>query len=146
MLDLYAGSGALGCEALSRGAEGAVFVERSPRGLAVLRANLEALDLLHRAAIRSGDAVGAVRRLAGEGRRFDLALLDPPYASGEAQRALQALRDARILVPGGLVVIESGRRHPVPVVEGYRMRDQRRYGDTLVSRLDVEPAGGQGRE
>jgi 16S rRNA (guanine966-N2)-methyltransferase len=145
VLDLYAGSGALGCEALSRGAAAAVFVERSARPLALLRTNLRALGLEARSEVRSGEACRVVGRLAREGRRFHLALLDPPYASGELERALRALRDAGILAPGGLVVMESSRRHPVPIVEGFRVQDQRRYGDTLVTRLRPEPAEDAGR-
>jgi 16S rRNA (guanine966-N2)-methyltransferase len=145
VLDLYAGSGALGIEALSRGAPCAVFVERSPRSLAVLRGNLASLGLQGRARVVAGDATRCVRRLAQGGERFDLVLLDPPYASGEAPRALAALRDAGILAPGATLVIESGRRHPVPHVEGFAARDERRYGDTLITRLAPEAPGGPGR-
>ncbi len=142
VLDLYAGSGALGIEALSRGAASAVFVERAPRSLAALRENLAALDLEERSQVRTGDAARAVRRLAAEGARFDLALLDPPYASGEAARALEALRDTGLLAPGATVVIEGSRRHSLPRVRGFRLRDQRRYGDTLVTRLERASGGG----
>lgn len=146
VLDLYAGSGALGIEALSRGALAVTFVERSRRGVAVLRANLAALGLGDRAQVLCGDAIAVVRRLGSQGARFDLVLLDPPYASGEAARALAALRDAAILAPGAMLVIESGRRHPVPQVEGFARRDERRYGDTLITRLVPEARGGPSRE
>lgn len=142
VLDLYAGSGALGIEALSRGALGATFVERSRRGVAVLRGNVAALGLEDRAEVVPGDVVAAVSRLGSRGARYHLVLLDPPYASGEVARALEALRDAGILAPGAMLVIESGRRHPVPAVEGFARRDERRYGDTLITRLAPEAPGG----
>ncbi len=144
VLDLYAGSGALGIEVLSRGALRAVFVERAPRSLAALRENLVSLGLEGRAEVLAGDSVRAVRRLARSGVRFHLVLLDPPYASGELARALAALRDAGILARGATLVIESGRRHPVPEVGGFATRDQRRYGETLITRLAPEAPGGPG--
>src|SRR5262245_6605663 len=144
VLDLYAGSGALGIEALSRGALRAVFVERAPRSLAALRANLESLGLEGRAEVLAGDAVRAVRRLARRGVRFHLVLLDPPYASDEVARALVALRDTGILAQGATLVIESGRRHPLPEVGGFATRDRRRYGETLITRLAPEAPGGEG--
>lgn len=142
VLDLYAGSGALGVEALSRGAARAVFVERAPRSLAVLRENLAALELGGRARVEPGDAARVIRRLAARGERFDLVLLDPPYASAELARALVALRQAGLLAPRATLVIESGRRHPLPEVAGFAVRDQRRYGETLITRLAEEAAGG----
>jgi 16S rRNA (guanine966-N2)-methyltransferase len=151
VLDLYAGTGALGVEAASRGAERVVFVENAPHALRVLRANLEALGLAATTRVVAGDAAAAVRRLAREGLRFDLVLMDPPYAGGEAARGLAALAEADLLEEAGLVVVEHGRRHPLPSVAGLVTLDERRYGDTLVTRLarqrPSEPgaAGGTGR-
>jgi len=135
VLDLYAGTGSLGIEALSRGARDVVFIERASRSLAVLRANLVTLGLTTDTRILAGDAVRGVQRLGREAARFDLALLDPPYAAGEVGRALEALVAARVLAVGAAVVVESGRRHPVPIVEGLARIDERRYGDTLITRL-----------
>jgi 16S rRNA (guanine966-N2)-methyltransferase len=135
VLDLYAGTGALGIEALSRGAQQVVFIERASRSVAVLRANLATLGLTSDARIVASDAVRGVHRLGREGARFDLALLDPPYAAGEAGRALAALVAAGVLAPGAVVVVESGRRHPVPTVAGLARIDERRYGDTVITRL-----------
>jgi len=148
VLDPYAGTGALGIEALSRGAREVVFIERAPRALAVLRANLASLELTSVSRILTGDAVRGIQRLGRESARFDLALLDPPYAAGEVGRALEALVAAEVLAPGATVVVESGRRHPVPGVAGLAPIDERRYGDTVITRLAVaglgepaEPAG-----
>src|SRR5690606_1830337 len=108
VLDLYAGSGALGIEALSRGAAAAVFVERSPAVAAVLRANLRALALDAQAQLARGDAPAGVRRLARAGRRFELAFIDPPYADRTAlARTLRAVATSGILRPGALVVVEA---------------------------------------
>jgi len=141
VLDLYAGSGALGIEALSRGAERAVFVERSRRVLDTLRGNVTTLGLDDRSRVLPADAASACRRLAAEGLRFELVLADPPYASGEAARALRALAECGLVAPGGTVVVESGRRHPVPDVAGFARRDERRYGDTVLARFEPEGAG-----
>jgi 16S rRNA (guanine966-N2)-methyltransferase len=147
VLDLYAGTGALGIEALSRGAERIVFVERAPRSLAVLRANLEQLELGASARVVRGDVARVIRRLAGEGLRFDLVLADPPYASGDAPRALCALVAAQLLAAGAAVVVERSRRHPLPPIAGLALAEERRHGDTVIGLLRPDPgAGGSGSE
>lgn len=133
--DLYAGSGALGIEALSRGAERAVFVERSSSAIATLRRNLVELGLGDRSLVLRSDVRSAIRRLGRRGERFELILMDPPYGSGEAEQAMQALVEARILNPGGTLVVESSRREPPGEVAGLRRLDARRYGDTVMLRL-----------
>ena len=136
-LDLFAGSGALGIEALSRGATRAVFVERSVPVAAVLRANLVALAVLERAKVVRGEASGVVRRLAAAGERFHLALLDPPYAEVETTaRALRALATSGILAPRATVVVEASRRHAPQLVDGLVLVDERRYGDTVIHRFE----------
>ncbi len=134
VFDGFAGSGSLGIEALSRGAARAVFVERSPRVLAVLRANLHTLGVEERAEVRRGDVVQALRRLAAEEAppRFDWIFLDPPYRGDDAARALAALSELRLLAPGGGVVVETSRFHPLEDPPAFRRLDERRYGDTVV--------------
>lgn len=143
VLDLYAGTGTLGFEALSRGAESVVCVERAARCLSVLRANARDLGVADRVTLVHGDVVRAVRRMGTAGRRFDLVLLDPPYASEELSGALAALREAGLLAEGGTVVIERGRRHPLPDLEGWGRLDERRYGDTVVVLLEAAPRQGE---
>jgi 16S rRNA (guanine966-N2)-methyltransferase len=142
VLDLYAGAGTLGIEALSRGAERAVFVERSARSLAVLRRNLAELGLQARARTVRGDAAAVLARWARhpaeEVGRFDLALLDPPYASGELDRALDALLASGVLSPRATVVVESSKRHAWGPIAGLVVVDERRYGDTRITRLELE--------
>jgi 16S rRNA (guanine966-N2)-methyltransferase len=143
VLDLYAGTGALGIEALSRGAERAVFVERSNASLAALRRNLLALDLDARARVVRGDVSSALRRLAGEELRFDLVLADPPYAERALAAPLSLLVSGGLLAPGATVVVERSRRHPLPPVAGLVSHESRRYGDTELEWLGPgeAPAG-----
>jgi 16S rRNA (guanine966-N2)-methyltransferase len=132
VLDLFAGTGALGIEALSRGAAAAVFVEDHPQSLKVLRRNLEDLDLLDRSTVWPLPVAAAVKKLAGRGERFGLAFLDPPY--GGAAVALQALASLDLLLPGARVVVEHSRRETLPeACDGLRRLEVRRYGDTQVA-------------
>jgi 16S rRNA (guanine966-N2)-methyltransferase len=143
VLDLYAGSGALGIEALSRGADSLVSVDRSAAALRCIRENLASLGASERAAAQRGDVPAVLRRLARGRQRFDLVLIDPPYASQEAGRALTALVAAGVLAPDATVVLERGRRHPSPEIEGVTLLDERRYGDTVIVQYRVsEPIAG----
>ena len=124
VLDLFAGSGALGIEALSRGAERATFVERDRAALSALRTNLESCGLgRERAEVLVGDGVAlvAARRLAGP---WDLALLDPPYA-------FEGWDDLLMALDAGVAVCES--RAAVDPPEGWEMARTKRYGGTVVS-------------
>jgi 16S rRNA (guanine966-N2)-methyltransferase len=132
VLDLFAGSGALGLEALSRGAAHATFCEVDPGALAALRANVEALDLAERATIRPLDARRALRADAGRGRRYDLLLVDPPYC---ALRHFQAALDrfcGRIAVPGALLAVESDATAE-PRYAGFELLSRRRAGSSALS-------------
>ena len=133
--DLYAGSGALGIEALSRGAEHVVFVERSAVALETLRRNLAQLELRDRSRVLRSDVRGAIRQLGRRGDRFELILMDPPYASGEAEKAMLAVVEARILSVGGSLLLESSRRQLPGEVAGLERLDARRYGDTVMLRF-----------
>ena len=128
VLDLFAGSGALGIEALSRGAAAATFVDSAPAAARAVRANLEALGL--EAEVRRSDARGFLRAARRERRQYDLIFLDPPYrlAGGLGPELTAAL--GALLAPDGLVVAESDRR--APLERGRTLVDERRYGDTLI--------------
>ena len=132
VLDLFAGSGALGFEALSRGAAAVLFGDRSQAALAAVRRNAAALGVEDAIELRRGEALALLRRLAGT-PRFDLAFLDPPYAAGYLDETLGALAAASLLAPDALVVAESDRRHPPGQVAGLAAIDERRYGDTLIT-------------
>lgn len=148
VLDLYAGTGALGIEAISRGAASVVFVERARASLDALRRNLAALGLGQGARIVARDVAAAVADLGRAGERFDLVLLDPPYEAGEDERTLRAVVAARILAPGAVLVVERSRRHALAPISGLVLQDERRYGDSVVSRLtaadDGAANGGEG--
>jgi 16S rRNA (guanine(966)-N(2))-methyltransferase RsmD len=134
VLDVFAGSGALGLEALSRGAARAVFVEDARAALGALKKNVDALDVGERVRVVAAPADRALSRLAAEHERFGLAFLDPPYASGDGARALAALADAGVLAPGAWVVLERATRGaPVPAPEGLALAFERGYGDTTIA-------------
>lgn len=147
VLDLFAGTGALGIEALSRGAARAVFVERARAPLTCLEANLDELGLEPRSRVLAGSVASALVRLEGEGARFHLVLVDPPYASAEVEAVLRGLVSRRLLATGATVVVESGRRQPLPEVAGLACLDERRYGETLIRRYaPVDPGSPGGAE
>ena len=128
VLDLFAGSGALGLEALSRGAAAATFVDSAPAAAAAVKANLEALD--GEAEVHRSDALRFLRAAAGNARQYDLVLLDPPYRLAERLgRELSEVLPA-VLAPSALVICESDHRAPIPL--DLPLRDERRYGDTLI--------------
>ena len=131
VLDLFAGSGALAVEALSRGAASALLVERDPRAVAVIRANLEALGLGEdEARVFAGTARAALRNASLRGETYDLVFLDPPYRSApEVGRELSAAL-APLLSQGARVVTESDRRAPLELA--LPVTHDRRYGDTLI--------------
>ncbi len=131
VLDLFAGSGALGIEAISRGAAGATFVEQAPAARAALAANLAALGIARPIAeVRRGDAAVELRAAADRGETYGLVFLDPPYrAAGGLGAALEPWL-VGLLAPGGRLVCESDRRLPLAV--GLPLERQRRYGDTLI--------------
>ena len=142
VLDLYAGSGTLGIEALSRGALSVVFVEHAQRGVAVLRENLESLELSERASIYRADAQRCLRRLRRDGRRFDIVFADPPYDSKESWRVLAELASGDLLAAGARVVVEHARGSPLPPIRGLEHEEERRYGETVVTRLRRNTPGG----
>lgn len=135
--DLYAGTGALGIEAISRGARKATLVESARPALAVLRENVASLGVGDRARVVAGQVgTGAcAARLASEGP-FDLVLADPPWAdvdSGEVATALASLAAAGALAPGATLVLEHASRSPAPEIVGLAREDTRRYGDTALT-------------
>ncbi len=132
VLDLFAGTGALGIEALLRGARRAVFVERDAAHVRALREHLRRQGLEHRAAVLREDAVDAAGRLARAGEVFDLVLLDPPYGMGLITRSLAAIANSRVLAPGGLVVAEGHWRDRPVLPPGQEMAREVRYGETAL--------------
>jgi 16S rRNA (guanine(966)-N(2))-methyltransferase RsmD len=131
-LDLFAGSGALAIEALSRGAGRAVLVEKDARAADVIRANLDALKLTaDEAVIRRRDALAALQDAREAGETYDLVFLDPPYRLATGLGPELALALAPVLAPGARVIGESDRRQPLDL-PGLNTTFERRYGDTLL--------------
>jgi len=135
VLDLYAGTGALGLEALSRGAASVVFVERDHAPLAALRRNIKELGFEQRATVVGSDVCSGLRRLvaAGAPARFTWVFLDPPYVK-ETEGVLAELSGSGLLAPGAVVVLEHDRRNRPPESAGNLfLSDRRQYGDTELS-------------
>ncbi|KAB2893474.1 MAG: 16S rRNA (guanine(966)-N(2))-methyltransferase RsmD [Kofleriaceae bacterium] len=138
VLDLFAGSGALGLEALSRGAVSVTFVERGRPALAALRSNIDALGVGAQATIAAVD-VARFLALPPAGPAWRWVFLDPPYAAGVVTDSLAALPRAR-LTDDAVVVVEHAHRAPSPDRAGFLLRtDLRRYGDTELSLYRVSP-------
>jgi 16S rRNA (guanine966-N2)-methyltransferase len=136
VIDLFAGSGALGLEALSRGAVYALFVETDDAARGVIRQNAEALapggELFGKTRIHRRDATALGAKPAGDGAAFDMAFLDPPYAKGLGERALEGLISGGWLSDEALVVFERGSDEPAPAAPGFELLDERKYGAARV--------------
>ena len=132
VLDLFAGSGALGIEALSRGAAAVTFVDQQPRGLAILRQNLDALGFKDRARLVRSDVVRWLEASPDSVRAADFVFLDPPYEDVVLDRALQALDRS---VGDATVLAEHSRRQAIPAMQRLKVDRERRYGDTMVTVL-----------
>ncbi len=135
VLDLFAGTGALGLEALSRGAGFCVFIEESAEGRGLIRSNVEALGLLGRTKIfrRDATALGEV----GTMPPFNLLFADPPYGKGLGERALAAALVGRWLTPDALCVVEESSSVAFDPGPGFVVVDERSYGDTVIRFVEI---------
>ena len=129
VIDLFAGTGALGIEAISRGAAHALFVDQGAQARALIRQNVEALGLggVTRIFRRDATKLGPTQDAP-----FTLAFLDPPYGQGLAPLALASLRDGGWLAPGALAVVEEEAEAQLGAVEGFERLERRDYGETQV--------------
>lgn len=130
VLDLFAGTGALGLEALSRGAARVAFVDEGAAARALLRRNIELMRAMGETDVWRRDAT---RMGENRGPGYGLVFLDPPYGKGLGERALASCREEGWLAPGAMIVWEEGTAPEVPA--GFAVLDQRRYGDTVVTLL-----------
>lgn len=152
-LDLFAGSGAMGIEAMSRGAEALTFVDDNPTAIKTIRQNLEICGFNLKAVVLKTNVFAAIRRLAGQRQSFDLIFVDPPYDSSLALETLQAIDETVLISEGGLVVVETSKRALLNgiglALKSLTLSDERRYGDTVVyfyrlrgsDKLRVHPNG-----
>ena len=132
VIDVFAGSGALGLEAISRGAAFCLFVETEAAARGAIRDNIEAFGLFGKSRIHRRDAVDLGPKPAADGAPFDLAFLDPPYGKGLGEMALASLRGEGWLAPDAVVAFERGADEPALQVPGFEVLDERRYGAARV--------------
>ena len=118
-LDLFAGSGGIAIEALSRGARAAVLVDNSRQACAVIRDNLERTHLSEKAVLLQTDAAAAVRRLSAKGEPFDIIFLDPPYDAGLENAVLPLLADSPLVTPDTLIILETRAEREIPGLDGW---------------------------
>jgi len=140
-LDLCAGTGAVGIEALSRGARSATFVEKNPKTASFIRRNLKETGLADRAAVLVMDFRRALLELHRKGETFDIVFVDPPYRLGQEDAALSELSASNLLVKDGLVITESDSNHlPAEEVKNLFCWRREKYGDTTLSFYRIKEA------
>lgn len=138
-LDLYAGTGAIGIEAISRGAERAVFIEKNPRAVKIISDNLELTSLSGSAEVFCTDADNAVAVLAKRNQQFDIIYMDPPYGRGLVQKSMDRVCRNMILKSEGVIITESSKADLLPeMISCFRMFRQQKYGDTMLSFYRME--------
>ncbi|MBL4637138.1 MAG: 16S rRNA (guanine(966)-N(2))-methyltransferase RsmD [Kofleriaceae bacterium] len=139
VLDLFAGSGGLGLEALSRGAKRVVFCDQDQAALKTLKENLRDLGMSQEAEVVRSDSLALLRRLSKASRQFDWIFIDPPYASELAEQVLQQVGENKLLHIDGQLIVEHDKRMTLLEQIGSLQRtDTRRYGDTCVSFFEHE--------
>ena len=140
VMDVYAGSGALGFEAISRGADFCLFVETDEDARGAIRENADAYGVMGRTRVHRRSAVDLGVRPGSDGEAFDLAFLDPPYRKGLGEQTLLRLLEGNWLKPGAMVVFERGSDEPEIDTPGYERLDARDYGAARVLFLRASPA------
>ncbi|OPY89430.1 MAG: Ribosomal RNA small subunit methyltransferase D [Syntrophus sp. PtaU1.Bin208] len=135
-LDLYAGTGNVGLEALSRGAAEVVFVEKISALITALRNNLDAFGFSGRYEVIATDVEQAINRLVQKGKSFDLIFADPPYRKGQIERTIVLLNGhPSLLAKEGMLILQNAQAEPLEIKadKALKLVDERRYGDTLLS-------------
>lgn len=147
VLDVFAGSGSLGCEALSRGAARAVFVESDPSAFDALRRNIAALRLARQTRVVRGDVGRMLGMLAAQAERFELVFLDPPYGAGLVDATLARLGEGALTEPAAIVVAQHfTKQPPAETIGALRAFRARRFGETTLTffRAGAYDAGASG--
>ena len=140
-LDLFAGSGAVGLEALSRGARSVTFVEKNPLCLNTIQENVNLLKLNMSAVkekafyeVIEGDSFATIKQLSRKGKKYHLVFLDPPYGRGLVKKALKLLSAYDILTPASMLIVEHEKKEFLPKLEGkLKLLKQNHYGNTCLS-------------
>ncbi|HHV28721.1 MAG TPA: 16S rRNA (guanine(966)-N(2))-methyltransferase RsmD [Clostridium sp.] len=134
VLDIYAGTGSLGIEALSRGADSAVFVDKSSECSLTIRENLAHTKLESKATVIAGDVFVILNKISKNNKKFDIIFLDPPYGKGLVGETLKSIVENDIIVPEGIIVAEHDVADMVPEEVGSLKRYRwQKYGDTVIS-------------
>ena len=134
VLDLFAGAGGVGLEALSRGAGHATFVERDAQAIAALRDNVKALDVAPLVAGRRGDVLRELTALLASGERFDVVFLDPPYEAGLVESTLEMLGGGGLMLPDAVVIAQHfTKRAPAAIIGRLGSFRTRRFGETTLT-------------
>ena len=143
VLDLFAGAGGVGLEALSRGAAHATFVESDARAVTALRDNVEALGVGGLVRVRRADVLRELAALYRDGERFDVVFLDPPYDTGLVETTLQVLGGGGLLLAEGLVIAQHfTKRAPAATLGALAAFRSRRFGETTLTFYRASPGGG----
>ncbi len=135
VMDVFAGSGALGIEAISRGAAFCLFVETDTEARGAIRDNVEALGLFGKTRVHRRDATALGPKPAADGTAFDLVFLDPPYAKGLGEKALAELLAGGWLAEGAICVLERAKDEPPAVIPGFETLAERAWGPAQVAFL-----------
>ncbi len=133
VLDLFAGSGALGIEALSRGASQAVFCDNSLDSIKIIKSNIEKARVADRSQIVSGDFKRCLRDMEAKNQSFDMIFVDPPYYEGLFEEVLDTIRSCKILKKDGIVIVEHDAKRPIGQVEGLEVYKEKKYGITMLT-------------
>ena len=133
VLDLFAGSGALGIEALSRGASQAVFCDNSLDSIKIIKSNIEKARVADRSQIVSGDFKRCLRDMEAKNKSFDMIFVDPPYYKGLFEEVLDTIRSCKILKKDGIVIVEHDAKKPIGQVEGLEVYKEKKYGITMLT-------------
>lgn len=133
VLDLFAGSGALGIEALSRGASQAVFCDNSLDSIKIIKSNIEKARVVDRSQIVSGDFKRCLRDMEAKNQSFDMIFVDPPYYKELFEEVLDTIRACKILKKDGIVIVEHDAKKPIGQVEGLEVYKEKKYGITMLT-------------
>jgi len=141
--DLFAGTGNLGLEALSRGAVSAVFVDNSLASINLLKQNLALTKLIDQAEILKTDVLTAIDKFIRQNRRFDLIFCDPPYNRGLVSAVIRRIDNSSLLQPEGIIIMEHSKHEIIPLdVVNLQVKRYQSYGETLVSFISNNQTGG----
>lgn len=133
-LDLFAGTGSVGIEALSRGAQAATFVDENQDCIRIIKDNLEHTKLAENASVVKGNAFDAIRMMASKGNKYDIIFIDPPYGSGIPDRIIEDIGRLGILKEDGIIAVEKSKKHGMGAQFGdIILKDVRTYGNTELA-------------